>query len=318
MIIFVLKLANLWCLFSGFVPANREIWVIGDQQMTLVAQHLDYWKECAQKNPHDTIHMLRWYDVKAFPSQSASTNAVEVVLYSLIGALNTRPKLPQIIVVMLGDVKFWCESQALKFTMDSILMILLREIKRIVEARQQDLPVKAVGPDPAIFFVKLLWKPEKAIDSVSGYPQKRHTFNKLLDSIVRPRGANTITLHEINDRCDEDLFLTHGNLSEKGYRQIWKSLSEAIGDFEQIGKQKRKVFAPLDKHRVTNFEVDSSIVSSEEEFLQEPTRQDTPQIQNKRRFNRNKNRNTHNRSGHASDMTRGATNFGQSFFQQKF
>lgn len=293
------------------MPADHEIWVIGDKYMTFVAQHLDYWKEKARKNPHETIHILRWYDVKAFAPYSISTNAVEVILNSLIGGLNNRPKLPHTIVVMLGDTNFWCEPQALRFTMDSIIHCLLKEIKRIVQARQEDLPLKAVGVDPAIFFVKLNWKPDKAVDSVIGYPKKRRTFNKLLDSIVRPRGGNTITLHEINERYDETLFLAHGELSEKGYRQVWNSLSEALEDFEHIGKQKRKDFSLLDTQFNKTIEVDSSMISSDDEFITDATSLATPKMQNKRRFDRKPQAASRGR-------IKKKNIYGQSFFQQKF
>lgn len=202
----------------------------------------------ARKNPHDALYMLHWYDVKVFPPLSASTNAVEIILNSLIGALNNRPKLPDTIVIMFGDVQFWCDDQALKFTMDSLIKTLLKEIRRIIQARLRDLPAKAQSGEPHLYFVKLNWKPEKAVDSVSGYPKKRRTFNKLLDTIVRPRGVNTILLHEVNDRLDTGLFLAHGELSEKGYRQVWASLSGALQDFHELGHQAKKVYTVMAKN----------------------------------------------------------------------
>lgn len=246
------------------MPANKEIWVFGDKCMMFVSQHLDYWKEKSKKDPHEAIYILHRYDVKAFPPHSTSTNAVEVILSSLIGALNNRPKLPDMMVIMLGDTKFWCDDQSLKFTMDTVLKALIKEIKRIIEIRQRDLPLKALGPDPRIFFVKLNWKPEKALDSVPQYPLRRRTFNKLLDAIVRPRGANTILLHEINDKFDPDLFLGHGDLSQKGYRQIWASLSNAIQDFMTLGHQQKKVFTILANQKGKHNEVDSSCYSSDD------------------------------------------------------
>lgn len=256
--------------FVGFVPANREIWAIGDKYMMFVAQHLDYWKEVARKNPHEALYILHWYDVKAFPPQSTSTNAIEVILSTLIGALNNRPKLPDVLVVMLGDTKFWCNEQALQFTMDTLLTVLISEIKRILETRQGDLPVKAQGPETKLFFVKLNWKPDKAVDSVPFYPKKRRTFNKLLDAITRPRGASTILLHEINDKLDPDLFLCHGELSPKGYRQVWSSLSEAIRDFKFKGHQKKKVYSLMAMQTASAArisDVDSSLYSSDDDQL---------------------------------------------------
>lgn len=165
---------------TGFVPANREIWVIGDKLLTFAAQHLEYWKERARRDPHEALYILQNYDVKAFVPQSTSTNAMEVILGSLVCALNNRPKPPHIIIIMLGDTKFWCDDYALKFTMDTLLKVLLQELKRILETRSDDLPLKARSDEPRFFFVKLNWKPEKSIDSVPGYPTKRRTFNKLL------------------------------------------------------------------------------------------------------------------------------------------
>lgn len=234
--------------------------------MTFVAQHLEYWKEKARRDPHEAEYILRWYDVKAFTPNSSSTNAIEVILSSLIGAFNTRPKPPDMMVIMLGDTKFWCDEMALRFTMDTLITVLISEIKRIIQNRQQDLPLKAMGKDPKLFVVKLNWKPENAIDSVMGYPKKRRTFNKLLDAIARPRCVTTLLLHEINATLDPDLFLNHGDLSDKGYRQVWKSLSEAIQDIEIKGKQTKKVFSVMPKTIDDNHEVESSCYSSEDDY----------------------------------------------------
>lgn len=260
--------------------------------MMFVSQHLNYWKELARKNPHEALHILRWYDVKAFPPHSTSTNAVEVIISSLIGALNNRPKPPNVIVVMLGDTKFWCEEQALKFTMDTLLTVLMAEIKRCLQTRQGDLPLKAQGDESRLFFVKLNWKPEKALESVPFYPRKRRTFNKLLDAIMRPRGANTILLHEINDKLDADLFLGHGELSPKGYQQVWASLSEAIRDFETKGHQKKKVYSLMAKRTEKLSGNDMLLDSSDEDYnFKEKHLKETvnkPSLQNKRRFNKKK------------------------------
>lgn len=297
------------------MPANREIWVIGDKLMIFVSQHLEYWKELTRKDPHQALHILRWYDVKAFPPHTTSNNAVEVILNSLVGVLNNRPKLPHIIIVMLGDVKFWCDQQALKFTMDTIIKSLIKEIKRVVETRQRDLPLKVIGPDPPIFFVKLNWKPENALHSVPLYPKQRRTFNKLLDSMVRPRGGNTITLHKINDKFDKDLFLGHGDLSEKGYRQIWKSLSEAIEDFENFGHQQRKDFAVLGKCKEVVHGVDQLADLSEEDTTAVCNQDQQPKFHRRRQFKNNFRGGFNNRKN-AAQWQR--TNFGQSFFQHKF
>lgn len=256
--------------------------------MTFASQHLEYWKDRARLNPHEALHILNRFDVKAFPPHSTSNNASEVILSSLVGALNNRPKPPHVLVVMLGDTKFWCDDQALNFTMDTIITVLLQELKRIVATRTSDLPLKAQSDEPKFFFVKLNWKPDNAMDSVPEYPKKRRTFNKLLDSVVRPRGAHTILLHEINERFDENLFLGHGDLSEKGYRQLWASLSEAIRDFSTIGHQQKKVYAALTRQTYNTSEVDSPRYSSDGENtitnrICDDKWKSSPNIQNKRR-----------------------------------
>lgn len=233
--------------------------------MSFVAQHLEYWKSRARRDPQDALYILHWYDVKAFPPHSTTNNALEVILSSLIGALNNRPKLPHKLIVMLGDTKFWCDEQALLFTMDTFITVLLQELKRVIMERQEQLPVKSAGVDPAIFMVKLCWKPDNALDSVPQYPRKRCMFNKLLDEIVRPRGVRTVILHEINTTLDKNLFLNHGDLSEKGYRQIWKSLSEAVNDFDVRGHQQKKTFNVMVKLTAHNSEVDSLPLVCEED-----------------------------------------------------
>lgn len=220
------------------MPANREIWILGDSFLTLAAQHLEYWKEYARRNPHEALFMLHWFDVKVSLPQTPTNNAAHIITSALVNMLNTRPKLPHTMIVMLGGIKFWCDDHALKYSMDAILIGLLVEIKRIIQQRQEDLPVKALGPDPAIYFVKLHWRPEMGVDSIPMYPKKRRTFNRLLDTIMRPRNVRTISLNEITVKVNPEFFLAHGNLSEQGYRQLWKSLSEALEEFRTYGKQK--------------------------------------------------------------------------------
>lgn len=227
---------------TGHVPANKEIWILGDSFLTLAGQHLEFWKELARRNPNEALYIIQWYDVKLFAPQGTTLNAVELILSTFVQALNTRPKLPSIIVTCLGDTKFWCDNDALKFTMDTILIGLLKELKRIIQTRQRDLPQKAVGPDPELFFTKLHWKPEGAIDTVLLYPKKRRTFNRLLDTIMKPRGAKTVNLNELTTKVDPDFFLGHGALSEQGFRQVWKSLSEAIHDYNNLGYQRQVDF----------------------------------------------------------------------------
>lgn len=230
------------------MPANHEIWVLGDSFMNLAAQHLEFWKAQACRDPHEALYILQWYDVKAIIPQSMTSNAAEIITASLVNMLNNRPKLPNTLIVLLGDIKFWCDENALKYAMDTILIGLLKEIKRVIALRQRDLPKKAVGPEPVIYFVKLHWKPESAVDSVAKYPKKRRTFNRLLDSIMRPRGTKTISLNEITTKVDKNFFLNHGSLSESGLKQIWKSLSDAIMDYDNFGYQKLIDFEVKPQH----------------------------------------------------------------------
>lgn len=232
--------------------------------MTLAAQHLEFWKNSARKDPHEALYMLHWYDVKAVVPHSTSSNAAELITSSLVDILNTRPKLPQVLIIMLGDVKFWCDEEALDFTMDYILIGMLTEVKRILQTRQEDLPSKAVGYDPQIYIVKLHWKPDKAVDSVPMYPRKRRIFNRLVDTTMRPRGVKTISLNEITVKVDENFFLAHGSLSEMGYRQVWKSLSEALRDFDIRGYQKPVDFLPKDQPAEWTREVAPSQYTSNE------------------------------------------------------
>lgn len=255
-------------IFAGYVPANSEIWVIRDSFMTLAAQHIEFWKAQAQRDPHEALYMLHWYDVKAVISQSISSKAAEVITSSLVNMLNNRPKPPQVLVVLLGDIKFWCDENALKYSMDTILIGLIKEIRRILSLRQRDLPPKAVGPDPLIYVVKLHWKPDKAVDSVPMYPKRRRTFNRLLDTIMRPRGVKTISLNEITIKVDKNFFLNHGSLSELGHRQIWKSLSDAIKDYDNFGYQKLVDFEvkPQKGLIVSSNESDIGDTNLEEEY----------------------------------------------------
>lgn len=229
-------------LIAGYVPAYRQIWVIGDAPFAETIQHLQFWKDKADQDPLQAMYILKRYETKAFLPAS-SPNAVKAVIDALITALHERPIPPHTLCILLDDSNFWCDSMLLDYNMDMILTTLIREIIRVLETRTRDLPLRCV-PDftTKVIISKLTFRPEDAVGIVPGFREKRRKFNNQLDQIADQKRIRTISFDEITPKFSEAIFQSHGNLAKDGYRQIWNSLSNAIEDLDLLGAQRPKVF----------------------------------------------------------------------------
>lgn len=220
--------------------------------MVETSQHLQVWKDKAFQDQAAALYMLKYYGVTPFPpSRNAAGNAVKTVLDSLLNAFEEKPVPPHTLVVFLDDNAFWCDDQLMSQAkikdkpMYRVLSAMMLEIRRIIEKRIRQLPIKCVPEyTTRIFITKLTFRPDDADGTPKNFRVKRRDFNKLLDSIAEDKDVRTINLDEITPKVDSTFFLAHGALSNKGYNQIWLSLNNAIEDYDLHGGQRPKKFIP--------------------------------------------------------------------------
>lgn len=226
----------------GYVPAWRQIWVIGDAAFTQTAQHLQFWKDKAVQEPNQALYIQKRYETIAF-LPSNSSNPVKAILDALVNALHERPLPPHTLVILLDDNQFWCDSMLLDYNMNWIVDTMIKEIRRILEMRTRDLPLCCI-PDftTKVIISKLTFRPEDALNLVAGFKEKRRQFNNLLDKICDNKRIRTISLDEITPKFSKSIFTSFGSIARDGYRQIWLSLNNAIEDLDLLGGQRPKVF----------------------------------------------------------------------------
>lgn len=201
--------------------------------------------------------MLKYYGVTPFPpSKNATGNSVKTVLDSLLNAFEEKPVPPHTLVILLDDNNFWCDdlllTQDKNKPMTRIVNTMLIEIRKILEKRIRQLPIKCIPEYTTRIFVgKLTYRPDDAHGIPENFKSKRREFNRLLETLATDKGHQTISLDEITPKVDGAFFLTHGTLSNKGYNQIWLSLSNAIEDYDLHGNQKIKTFKNSEQNRDT-------------------------------------------------------------------
>lgn len=218
--------------------------------MVETSQHLQVWKDKAFQDQAAALYMLKYYGVTPFPpSRNASGNAVKTVLDTLLHAFEEKPVPPHTLVVLLDDNSFWCDDQLMPNTRDKpmyrVLNAMMLEIRRIIEKRNRQLPIRCVPEyTTRLFVTKLTFRPDDAQGIPQNFRVKRREFNKLLDLVADNKEVRTITLDEITPKVNNAFFLAHGALSNKGYNQIWLSLNNAVEDIDLHGGQRHKRFLP--------------------------------------------------------------------------
>lgn len=156
-------------------------------------------------------------------------NIPNIVLNSLVDTLNVKAKVPHTLIIILNDHRFWNDSNMLKYQMERILARFFKEIRRIAEARNNSLPPRAVNWDyPRIFVTKALPLPNNLPSYPRGFKANRAEFNMLLQQGEQQHNYKSIALPEFTCDNEHNLFNKYGSLTQKGYRTLWITISDAV------------------------------------------------------------------------------------------
>lgn len=224
--------------YTDDVPANNTIWVLGDAILTDAAGHYNYFKKLKDSNGPEHISnqlfMESMYAIRIVSpglyTAKQARNTPNIILNSLVDTLNTKAKVPHTLVIMMNDHRFWNDRVFLDLQMDRILCRFIKEIRRIVEARNLSLPPRAVNWDyPRIFLTRPLPLPNNMSKPYpKGFKSNRKKFNRLLQKAEEQLDYKSICMSEFTSENENKFFSDDGAITQKGYRNIWTTISDAI------------------------------------------------------------------------------------------
>ena len=168
-------------------------------------------------------YLHEFFNIRPTFHTSISVRSVMArMLNEIINALNEEVILPKYIII-LPDKDLIEEANfggfGCKVIFESMLHWIATNVERVLEIRKDDLKSKRAGAiltddEPSIVWVKMLTRPFIRITDKGFVFAQRHTFNKLMDSIL-PKYRNTSVIgFQIND--EHNMFDLTGHLVGDG------------------------------------------------------------------------------------------------------
>lgn len=222
--------------FTDDVPANNTIWILGDSLLTEAVGHYNTLKKKkeAKSTEQQALYMDSMYAIRLVPSgiytQKQAKNMPSIILNSLVDTLNIKAKVPHTLVIIINDPRFWNDKDLLTFQIERVIQRFIKEICRIVEARNLSLPPRAVNWDyPRIFITRALPLPNHMTKQYpKGFKPNRRKYNRSLQRGEMHYNYTTINLSEFTSENNNKLFAPDGSITHKGFISFWTTISNAI------------------------------------------------------------------------------------------
>lgn len=157
-------------------------------------------------------------------------NIPNIILNSLVDTLNVKAKVPHTLVLLINDSRFWNNTDILEYQMERLLMKFIKEIRRIIEARNLSLPPRAVNWDyPRIFITRALPLPNNMTKPYpKGFKGNRKTYNQLIQKGELVHNYRSIHFAEFTSDNANHFFAPDGTITRLGHLNIWATVSDAI------------------------------------------------------------------------------------------
>ena len=221
------------------VHAFYDVWIVGDHFLHNTAQAYFTMRNNAVKNNKTVPFLFQSYNVSAYFNMiSSSTRGLARILNPLIQALNERPRLPKMIIVVpdkdiITDAKTY--SFGSTYILGKALHYLVKEIGIVIQRRKMELMEKKPGtvvPDyPKVIWVRMLKRPKDI--PVIGFTEAlsmRGKFNSIREemlTVINP-GEN----HLISITVPENDFNMQGDLSNTGKTCFWSEMDRGLKKFD--------------------------------------------------------------------------------------
>ena len=237
-----------WVLLSGRVPAQKEVWCIGDAVLRDIFTTWQNMRTQAEAKERPYPYTYANYNIEAFTApQSCLVRSFLVrIVNAFAKGLNHRlnkpgdkrpPHLPRYVIIILHkdfiknvDIYKFEVSRAFK----DLLKWLLINLKNMIEVRKADLIGNRPGSvsstaEPRLIWVQMIKRPEIAGEGKKIFALTRK-FNTILEGVVAGDKRSHILklfLEGTNANFDH-----RGNLTPGGKVAYWKILDDTMKDFD--------------------------------------------------------------------------------------
>lgn len=212
--------------------------MVGDKLLNDASGHYQKFKpKPGQIIDDSTLYTERRYYLKRIPpgtygyEKEKICNIPALIINSFIDTLNEphNAKLPDVLVILWNDHRFWNDELFLKNHMPKVLRKFVKEIKKIAEIRNFALPEKAASwENPRVFITKPLPLPNNMKWYPPGYKANRRKFTRMLQKGSARGGYSTINFDDFTCENSNNYFHKDGSVSEDGFDYIWKVISDTI------------------------------------------------------------------------------------------
>lgn len=224
------------------LDALQEIWIIGDK---LVAEGMRIHQEMFERAGHHRDQepfVYQWYDVKHyFQPLSSEDNILSKVTNSLIEALNSRKKLPSLILVLMDEGIISSNKELGDF----FTKRLINDLDRLVRTRKDQFgSLKYYNADDGRFvIVKSLPVPDNfpSRKKLWSAIEDRRSLHRNIDKEVNIRN-NFLAVNVDFKPGDHYLYAGHSRrkLSEQGWIEYWETIDGIVASIDERFEDKNK------------------------------------------------------------------------------
>ena len=188
-------------------------------------------------------YMYEFYNVFAFSQEKSSgvRSVLARIIFLLLEGLNSRPRLPRFIVVILDkdlmeELDLWEPEGPMIKAFNVVTHWLAKSINVLIRRRRVDIsdknPGAVFGDDPRVVFVKMIKRAEYysancLLGKICG---ARAKFNESLNAAVHDNEQHIMNVTGCMRRDDFDLC---GNLSHSGMKIFWLEVDQLMERFDR-------------------------------------------------------------------------------------
>ena len=240
--------------FSDKVEAIYDVWFVGDHFFSKIFGHLQDKRRKAWAANLDPPYLYCYYNVFGYYTLRSSGNkhAIGHMLNSFIVGLNTRDRLPWLVVLVpdkdiIEDVGVYDDPHRAVNIIAENVGWLLRQMEILIKRKRMELsekkPGAIYGNDPKVIVMEMIRRPLRfpSDSTMDGILSLRNKFNSLLNDAANYFGFNRMYV----EACSSEFhFDRTGYLNDEGMSEFWKEVDELIECFDM---KKIKMLPRVDK-----------------------------------------------------------------------
>ena len=222
------------------MQAIYDVWLLGDQFFRQTFPALQAWRRRTRVQKVQQPYLYDYYNIFGYYTVTTShtKHTVGCVLNALITALNTRERLPRMILIIL-DKDLLEDIGIFNFRTDDIIAEnigwLFRQFEILIKHWKMELsdakPGAVYGNDPKILLVEMLKRPMIFPHGsyMHGVMSMRNKFNAILNDAAHHFGYHRLYI----ESCSAEYQYDHmGNLKEEAQVDFWKEINILLEKFD--------------------------------------------------------------------------------------